>query len=96
MGHALNNTYQDILIRWRRMSGDEALWVPGTDHASISTEARVVAALKNEGVTKKDLGRDGFLEKTWEWTREYGGAIINQLKKLGSSCDWDRERFTMD
>ncbi|MCL2077809.1 MAG: valine--tRNA ligase [Oscillospiraceae bacterium] len=96
MGHALNNTYQDILIRWKRMSGYETLWLPGTDHASISTEARVVAALKNEGISKKNLGRDGFLEKTWEWTREYGGAIINQLKKLGSSCDWERERFTMD
>ncbi|MCL2638797.1 MAG: valine--tRNA ligase [Oscillospiraceae bacterium] len=96
MGHALNNTYQDILCRWKRMSGYEVLWLPGTDHASISTEARVVASLKKQGVTKKDLGRDGFLEKTWEWTREYGGAIINQLKKLGSSCDWSRERFTMD
>ena len=96
MGHALNNTYQDILIRWRRMMGYEALWLPGTDHASISTEARVVAALKKQGITKKDIGRDGFIEKTWEWTREYGGAIINQLKKLGSSCDWERERFTLD
>ncbi|MCL2697750.1 MAG: valine--tRNA ligase [Oscillospiraceae bacterium] len=96
MGHALNNTYQDILCRWKRMSGYEVLWLPGTDHASISTEARVVASLKKQGVTKKDLGREGFLEKTWEWTREYGGAIINQLKKLGSSCDWSRERFTMD
>jgi valyl-tRNA synthetase len=96
MGHALNNTYQDILCRWKRMSGYEVLWLPGTDHASISTEARVVAMLKKQGVTKKDLGREGFLEKTWEWTREYGGAIINQLKKLGSSCDWSRTRFTMD
>jgi valyl-tRNA synthetase len=96
MGHALNNTYQDILCRWKRMSGYEVLWLPGTDHASISTEARVVASLKTQGITKGDLGRDGFLEKTWEWTREYGGAIINQLKKLGSSCDWERERFTMD
>ena len=96
MGHALNNTYQDILIRWRRMQGYETLWLPGTDHASISTEARVVASLKKEGITKKDLGRDGFLEKTWEWTHEYGGTIINQLKKLGSSCDWSRTRFTMD
>jgi valyl-tRNA synthetase len=96
MGHALNNTYQDILCRWKRMSGYEVLWLPGTDHASISTEARVVASLKKEGISKKDLGREGFLEKTWEWTREYGGAIINQLKKLGSSCDWSRTRFTMD
>jgi valyl-tRNA synthetase len=96
MGHALNNTYQDILCRWKRMSGYEVLWLPGTDHASISTEARVVASLKKQGVTKKDLGRDGFLEKTWEWTHEYGGTIINQLKKLGSSCDWSRTAFTMD
>ncbi|MCL2109043.1 MAG: valine--tRNA ligase [Oscillospiraceae bacterium] len=96
IGHALNNTYQDILIRWKRMCGYEVLWLPGTDHASISTEARVVAHLKKQGVTKKDLGRDGFLEKSWEWTREYGGTIISQLKKLGSSCDWERERFTMD
>jgi len=96
MGHALNNTYQDILCRWKRMSGYEVLWLPGTDHASISTEARVVAMLKKQGISKKDLGREGFLEKTWEWTHEYGGAIINQLKKLGSSCDWSRTRFTMD
>jgi valyl-tRNA synthetase len=96
MGHALNNTYQDILCRWKRMSGYEVLWLPGTDHASISTEARVVASLKKQGITKKDLGREGFLEKSWEWTHEYGGAIINQLKKLGSSCDWERKRFTMD
>ncbi|MCL2020483.1 MAG: valine--tRNA ligase [Oscillospiraceae bacterium] len=96
MGHALNNTYQDILCRFKRMSGYEVLWLPGTDHASISTEARVVAHLKKQGISKKDLGRDGFVEKAWEWTREYGGIIISQLKKLGSSCDWERERFTMD
>ncbi|MDR2532236.1 MAG: valine--tRNA ligase [Oscillospiraceae bacterium] len=96
MGHALNNTYQDILCRWKRMSGYEVLWLPGTDHASISTEARVVASLKSQGITKKDLGREGFLKEAWKWTEKYGGAIINQLKKLGSSCDWERERFTMD
>ncbi|MDR2558374.1 MAG: valine--tRNA ligase [Oscillospiraceae bacterium] len=96
MGHALNNTYQDILCRWKRMSGYEVLWLPGTDHASISTEARVVASLKKQGVSKKDLGRENFLKEAWKWTEKYGGAIINQLKKLGSSCDWERERFTMD
>ena len=96
MGHALNNTYQDILCRWKRMAGFEVLWLPGTDHASISTEARVVAKLKSEGLSKKDLGREKFLERTWDWTREYGGIIISQLKKLGSSCDWERERFTLD
>lgn len=96
MGHALNNTIQDILTRWKRMSGYEALWVPGTDHASISTEARVVNKLAKEGKTKEELGREAFLEEAWEWTRLYGGNIKNQLKKLGVSCDWSRERFTLD
>ncbi len=96
MGHALNNTLQDILIRWRRMQGYNALWLPGTDHASIATEAKVVEAMKAEGITKDDIGRDGFLERTWAWKEKYGGRIVEQLKKLGSSCDWDRERFTLD
>src|SRR5690606_33440748 len=96
MGHALDNTIQDILIRWRRMQGYSTLWLPGTDHASIATEAKIVETLAKEGKTKYDLGRDGFLEKAWEWKREYGGRIINQLKKLGCSCDWTRERFTLD
>ena len=96
MGHALNNTIQDILIRWKRMSGYEALWQPGTDHASISTEARVVDKITKEGKTKEELGRDGFLEEAWEWTELYGGNIKNQLKKLGVSCDWSRDRFTLD
>ena len=96
MGHALDETLQDILIRWKRMQGYSALWLPGTDHASIATEAKIVAAMKEEGLTKDDVGRDGFLERAWEWKRLYGGKIVNQLKKLGSSCDWDRERFTLD
>ncbi len=96
MGHALDNTLQDILIRWRRMQGFDTLWLPGTDHASIATEAKIVEAMKKEGVTKEDIGRDGFLERAWDWKRTYGGRIIEQLKKLGSSCDWDRERFTLD
>ncbi|MBD5443944.1 MAG: valine--tRNA ligase [Lachnospiraceae bacterium] len=96
MGHALDNTMQDILIRFKRMQGYNALWQPGTDHASIATEVRIIEKLKEEGVTKEDLGRDGFLERAWEWKKEYGGRIIGQLKKLGSSCDWERERFTMD
>ncbi len=96
MGHALNNTIQDILIRWKRMEGYEALWLPGTDHASISTEAKVVEKIKSEGKTKEGLGREGFLEEAWEWTRKYGGNINNQLTKLGVSCDWSRERFTLD
>ena len=96
MGHALDNTLQDILIRYHRMSGYDTLWVPGTDHASIATEAKIVEAMKKEGVTKDDLGRDGFLERAWAWKEQYGGRITEQLKKLGSSCDWDRERFTMD
>ncbi len=96
MGHALDNTIQDILIRWRRMQGYEALWMPGTDHASIATEAKIVEAMRAEGITKEDLGREKFLERAWEWKEVYGGRIVEQLKKLGSSCDWERERFTMD
>ena len=96
MGHALDNTLQDILIRFRRMQGFDTLWLPGTDHASIATEAKIVEAMKAEGISKEDLGREGFLERAWEWKAQYGGRIIEQLKKLGSSCDWDRERFTLD
>lgn len=96
MGHALDNTLQDILIRWRRMQGFEALWLPGTDHASIATEAKIVEAMRKEGVSKDDIGRDGFLERAWAWKDQYGSRIIEQLKKIGSSCDWDRERFTLD
>ena len=96
MGHALDNTLQDILIRWKRMSGYCALWVPGTDHASIATEAKIVEAMRKDGVTKDDLGRDGFLKRAWDWKEQYGGRIVSQLKKLGSSCDWERERFTLD
>ncbi len=96
MGHALDNTMQDILIRYKRMEGYNALWQPGTDHAAIATEVKIIESLKEKGIDKEDLGRDGFLEKAWEWKAEYGGRIINQLKKLGSSADWDRERFTMD
>lgn len=96
MGHALDNTLQDILIRFKRMQGYDTLWIPGTDHASIATEAKIVEAMKKEGITKEDIGRDGFLERAWNWKKQYGGRIIEQLKKLGSSCDWDRERFTLD
>ena len=96
MGHALDNTLQDILIRYKRMQGYNALWIPGTDHAAISTEVKVTNQLKEEGIDKKELGREGFLKRTWEWKEEYGGTITQQLKKLGTSCDWDRERFTMD
>lgn len=96
MGHALDNTLQDILIRYHRMSGYDTLWVPGTDHASIATEAKIVEAMKKEGLTKEDLGREGFLKRAWAWKEQYGGRITEQLKKLGSSCDWERERFTMD
>ena len=96
MGHALDNTLQDILIRWRRMQGYEALWMPGTDHASIATEAKVVEAMREEGLTKEMLGRDGFLERAWAWKEKYGNRIVSQLKTIGSSCDWERERFTMD
>ncbi len=96
MGHALDNTLQDILIRYHRMAGYDTLWLPGTDHASIATEAKIVEAMKKEGVAKEDLGREKFLERAWEWKAQYGGRIIEQLKKMGSSCDWDRERFTLD
>lgn len=96
MGHALDETMQDILIRYKRMQGYNALWQPGTDHASIATEVKIIEKLKEEGIDKNDLGREGFLERAWDWKREYSGRIVSQLKKLGSSCDWDRERFTMD
>ena len=96
MGHALDETLQDILIRFKRMSGYNALWIPGTDHASIATEAKIVAKLKEEGISKEELGRDEFLNRAWEWKKEYGETITKQIKKLGSSCDWSRERFTLD
>ena len=96
MGHALDNTLQDILIRYRRMQGYDTLWLPGTDHASIATEAKIVEAMRKEGLTKEDLGRDGFLERAWDWKAKFGGRITEQLKTLGSSCDWERERFTLD
>ena len=96
MGHALDNTMQDILIRTKRMQGYAALWLPGTDHASIATEAKIVDAMAKEGISKDDIGREKFLERAWDWRRVYGGRIVEQLKKLGSSCDWERERFTMD
>ena len=96
MGHALDDTLQDILIRYKRMQGFSALWLPGTDHASIATEAKIVEAMKKEGLTKEDLGREKFLERAWAWKEQYGGRIISQLKKLGASCDWERERFTLD
>lgn len=96
MGHAMVSTLQDIMIRWKRMKGYEALWIPGTDHASISTEAKVVAHLADQGLSKKDLGREKFLEACWDWTEEYGGNIRSQLRKMGVSCDWTRERFTLD
>ena len=96
MGHALDNTLQDTLIRYKRMKGFSALWLPGTDHASIATEAKIVEAMRKEGITKDDIGRDGFLKRAWAWKETYGNRIISQLKKLGSSCDWERERFTMD
>ena len=96
IGHALDNTLQDILIRWKRMQGFDTLWLPGTDHASIATEAKIVEAMRKEGITKEDIGREGFLERAWDWRAKYGGKIIEQLKKLGSSCDWERERFTLD
>ncbi len=96
MGHALDETLQDIIIRFKRMQGYSALWLPGTDHASIATEAKIVEAMKKEGLTKQDVGRDGFLDRAWKWREKFGGRIIQQLKKLGSSCDWERERFTLD
>lgn len=96
MGHALDNTLQDILIRYKRMQGYDTLWLPGTDHASIATEAKIVEAMRKEGISKEDIGRDAFLVRAWDWKKQYGGRIIEQLKKMGSSCDWDRERFTLD
>ena len=96
MGHALDNSLQDLLIRFKRMQGYAALWLPGTDHASIATEAKIVEAMRQEGLTKEGIGREAFLERAWAWKKEYGGRIIEQLKRLGSSCDWSRERFTMD
>ncbi|MGN0627888.1 MAG: valine--tRNA ligase [Oscillospiraceae bacterium] len=96
MGHALDETIQDVLIRMKRMQGYEALWMPGTDHASIATEVKIVENMRAEGLTKEDVGRDGFLERAWDWKNNYGGTIIKQLKKLGCSCDWERERFTLD
>jgi valyl-tRNA synthetase len=96
MGHMLNNTIQDVLIRRARLKGLNACWVPGTDHASIATEAKVVAKLKEQGINKHDLSREEFLTHAWDWTHEYGGVILEQLKKLGCSCDWDRTKFTMD
>jgi len=96
MGHVLNNTIQDILVRWKRMQGYEACWVPGTDHAGIATQNAVEKSLAKDGVRRHDLGREKFVERVWQWKDQYGGTIIKQLKKLGTSCDWDRERFTMD
>ncbi len=96
MGHALDNTLQDLLVRYKRMCGYNTLWVPGTDHASIATEAKIVEKMREEGLTKEQIGREGFLERAWDWNRQYGGRITEQLKKLGSSCDWSRQRFTMD
>lgn len=96
MGHALNNTIQDVIVRFKRMQGYSTLWLPGTDHASIATEVKIVEKMKQEGVTKNDIGRDGFLERAWEWKRQFGGRIVEQLKRLGSSLDWSREAFTMD
>ncbi|MBQ1754982.1 MAG: class I tRNA ligase family protein, partial [Bacteroidales bacterium] len=96
MGHMMNNTLQDVLIRRARMLGKNALWVPGTDHASIATEAKVVGRLAAQGIRKQDLTREQFLEHAWDWTREHGGIILKQLRRLGASCDWDRTAFTMD
>ena len=96
MGHALDNMMQDAIIRFKRMQGYEALWLPGTDHASIATEVKIIDALAKEGKTKYDLGREKFLHRAWEWKAQYGGRIVEQLKRIGSSCDWQRERFTMD
>ena len=96
MGHAIDNTMQDIIIRMKRMQGYSALWVPGTDHASIATEAKIVESMRKEGINKHDIGREEFLKRAWEWREKYGTRIVEQLKKMGSSCDWSRERFTMD
>ena len=96
VGHAMTMTTQDVLIRWKRMQGYSALWLPGTDHAALATEVKIVEAMRKEGISKEDLGRDGFMERAWAWNEKYGGTIISQLKLLGSSADWDRQRFTMD
>ena len=96
VGHVLNNTIQDVLIRKARMQGKEACWIPGTDHASIATETKDINMLEEQGISKNDISREEFLEHAWKWKEKYGGIIINQLKKLGCSCDWDREKFTMD
>ena len=96
MGHAMDTMPQDVLTRYHRMKGDPTLWLPGTDHASIATEVKIIDALKSEGLTKQDLGREGFLERAWAWREKYGRLIVEQQKKLGASCDWSRERFTMD
>ena len=96
MGHALDAAIQDFLIRFKRMQGYNTLWVPGTDHSALSTEAKVVASMKEEGLKKSDIGREKFLERAWEWTRLYGGTIVSQQRKLGCSCDWSRSRFTLD
>ena len=96
MGHALDNTLQDILTRFRRMQGYCTLWLPGTDHASIATEAKIVEAMRKEGITKEQIGREAFLKRAWEWRSTYGNRITSQLRRLGSSCDWRRERFTLD
>ena len=96
IGHAIDETLQDALIRYKRMSGYEALWLPGTDHASIATEVKIIEQMAKEGIDKRDIGREAFLKRAWDWKNEYGGRIVKQLRKLGASCDWDRERFTMD
>ena len=96
IGHSYTTVVCDAIARYKRMQGYAALWVPGIDHASIATEVKIIEKLKEEGIDKNDLGREGFLERAWDWKKEYGGRIVSQLKKLGSSCDWDRERFTMD
>lgn len=96
MGHALDNTIQDVFIRYHRLKGEPTLWIPGTDHASIATEVKVVEKLKQDGKTKTSIGRDAFLKEAWEWKEKYGGQITQQLRKLGCSCDWEKERFTMD
>ena len=96
MGHALDHTLQDVLTRWKRLNGYATLWLPGSDHASIATEVKVVEQLRSEGIEKDDLGREKFLERVWDWKKEYGGRITKQCRKLGDSCDWSRERFTMD
>ena len=96
MGHGMDNTLQDIIVRYKRMQGFETLWVPGVDHASIATEAKIVAKMREEGISKEELGREKFLERAWDWKKEYGGRILTQLRKMGVSCDWSRESFTMD